>query len=201
MISKGIEAGPISELKSRYDTDFLAWSKQQTEALRVAMRNGSNQHLDLGNLAAEIEDLGKSVRQSCNIRSDGSSAISSNSSTHQQRNPAVEARESIVDARAEIEDLLEASRSVRTELARNVEQQMQRGIDLVLRDFGRHQEIDRRNGRGATGYLLYRRARAQRLVPGGPTGWRRITTARSGATYRDCGTILIGQVATRTRRA
>jgi hypothetical protein len=28
----------MTELKSRYDTDFLAWSKQQAEALRVAMR-------------------------------------------------------------------------------------------------------------------------------------------------------------------
>lgn len=49
---------------------------------------------------------------------------------------------SIVDARAEIEDLLEASPSLRTELARDVERQTQRGIDLALRDLGRHQEID-----------------------------------------------------------
>lgn len=53
----------MTELKSLYDTDFLAWSKQQAEALRAAMGNGSNQRLDLGNLAEEIEDLGKSVRR------------------------------------------------------------------------------------------------------------------------------------------
>ena len=53
----------MTELESLYDTDFLAWSKQQAEALRAAMRNGSNQRLDLGNLAEEIEDLGKSVRR------------------------------------------------------------------------------------------------------------------------------------------
>jgi hypothetical protein len=35
-------------LKSLYDTDFLAWSKQQAEALRAALRNGSDQHLDFG---------------------------------------------------------------------------------------------------------------------------------------------------------
>jgi hypothetical protein len=45
-------------MKSLYDTDFLAWSKEQAEALRAAMRNGSNQRRDLRNLAAEIEDLG-----------------------------------------------------------------------------------------------------------------------------------------------
>jgi hypothetical protein len=31
---------------------------------------------------------------------------------------------------------------LRTELARDVERQMQRGIDLALRNLGRHQEID-----------------------------------------------------------
>ena len=58
--SKGAE---MAEHKSLYDNDFLAWSKQQAEALRAAMRDGSNQSLDFGNLAEEIEDLGKSVRR------------------------------------------------------------------------------------------------------------------------------------------
>jgi hypothetical protein len=49
----------MTGLKSLYDTDFLAWSKQQAEALRAALRNGSDQRLDLGNLAEEIDDLGK----------------------------------------------------------------------------------------------------------------------------------------------
>jgi hypothetical protein len=53
----------MAELKSSYDTDFLGRSKEQAEALRAAMGNGSNQRLDLGNLAKEIEDLGKSVRR------------------------------------------------------------------------------------------------------------------------------------------
>jgi hypothetical protein len=48
----------MTELKSLYDTYFLAWSKQQAKALRAAMRNGSNQRLDRGNLAEGIEDLG-----------------------------------------------------------------------------------------------------------------------------------------------
>ena len=38
----------MAGLKSLYDTDFLAWSKQQAEALRAALRNGSDQHLDFG---------------------------------------------------------------------------------------------------------------------------------------------------------
>ena len=49
-ISKqGVGQSLMAELS--YGTDFLAWSKEQAEALRAAMRNGSNQRLDLGNLA------------------------------------------------------------------------------------------------------------------------------------------------------
>ena len=132
----------MAELKSLYDNDFLAWSKQQAEALRVAMRDGSNQSLDFGNLAEEIEDLGKSVRRELQsqirrvvrhlLKLDHSPA----------REPRRDWAESVVDARAEIEDLLEASPSLRTELDRDVERQTQRGIDLALRDLGRYQEVD-----------------------------------------------------------
>ena len=132
----------MTELKSLYDTDFLAWSKQQVEARRAAMRNGSNQRLDLGNLAEEIEDLGKSVRRE--LQSQIRRLIRHLLKLEQL--PAKEPRrgwaESIVDAGAEIEDLLEAGPSLRTELARHVERQMQHGIDLALRDLGRHQEIE-----------------------------------------------------------
>jgi hypothetical protein len=53
---KGDRSKPMTELKSLYDTDFLACSQQRAEALRAATRNGSNQRLDLENLAEEIED-------------------------------------------------------------------------------------------------------------------------------------------------
>ena len=53
----------MAELRRLYDQDFVAWSKQQAEALRTAARSGSNQSLDWENLAEEIEDLGKSARR------------------------------------------------------------------------------------------------------------------------------------------
>ena len=53
----------MAELRSLYDQDFVAWSKQQAEALRTAARIGSNQGLDWENLAEEIEDLGISQRR------------------------------------------------------------------------------------------------------------------------------------------
>ena len=50
----------MSDVKTRYDEDFVAWSKEQTDALRAEARTGSNQKLDWENLAEEIESLGKS---------------------------------------------------------------------------------------------------------------------------------------------
>ncbi|HWB47626.1 MAG TPA: DUF29 domain-containing protein [Stellaceae bacterium] len=52
----------MSDAKALYDEDFVAWSKDQAEALRAEARAGSNQKLDWENLAEEIESLGKSQR-------------------------------------------------------------------------------------------------------------------------------------------
>jgi hypothetical protein len=128
--------------KTRYDEDFVAWSQHQAEALRAAMRGGSNQLLDWENLAEEIEDLGKSVRRE--LQSQIRRIV--RHLLKLEYSPATEPRrgweESIVDARAEIEDLLEASPSLRSWLDRDIERQTQRGIDLALRDLGRYEEID-----------------------------------------------------------
>jgi len=48
----------MSDVKTLYKEDFVAWSKEQAEALRSAARDGSNQKLDWENLAEEIEKLG-----------------------------------------------------------------------------------------------------------------------------------------------
>jgi uncharacterized protein DUF29 len=128
--------------KTRYDEDFVAWSQQQAEALRAAMRGGSKQRLDWENLAEEIEDLGKSVRRE--LQSQIRRIV--RHLLKLEHSPAKEPRrgweESIVDARAEIEDLLEESPSLRTGLDRDIERQTHRGIDLALRDLARYEEID-----------------------------------------------------------
>src|SRR5271170_1245523 len=132
----------MAELRSLYDQDFVAWSKQQAEALRTAARIGSNQSLDWENLAEEIEDSGKSARRE--LQSQIRRIV--RHLLKLQHSPAKEPRrrweESIVDARAEIEDLLDVSPSLRTGLDRDVERQTQRGINLAMRDLGRHQELD-----------------------------------------------------------
>ena len=52
----------MTDLKTLYEEDTVAWSEQQAAALRAAARGGSNQPLDWENLAEEIESLGKSLR-------------------------------------------------------------------------------------------------------------------------------------------
>jgi hypothetical protein len=125
-----------------YERDFAAWSIQQAEALRAGARGGSNQVIDWHNLAEEIEDLGKSARRE--LQSQIRQVV--RHLLKLEHSPAKEPRrsweESIVDARAEIEDLLEESPSLKAELDRDVKRQTQRGIDLALKDLGRHHEID-----------------------------------------------------------
>jgi Domain of unknown function DUF29 len=132
----------MAEVKPLYDRDFVAWSEQQAEALRRVARKRSNQPLDCENLAEEIEDLGKSVRRE--LQSQIRRIV--RHLVKLEYSPAREPRrgweESIVDARAEIEDLLESSPSLTTSLERDVEQQTRRGIDLAVKDLGRHHEID-----------------------------------------------------------
>ena len=132
----------MAEVTNLYDRDFAAWSRQQAEALKAAAGNGSNQVIDWHNLAEEIEDLGKSVRRE--LQSQIRRIV--RHLLKLEHSPAREPRrgweESIVDARAEIEDLLAESPSLRSWLDRDLERQMQRGIDLALRDLGRRHEID-----------------------------------------------------------
>ena len=45
-----------------YEADFYAWTRQQALALRRFARTRPNLPLDLGHLAEEIQDLGKSER-------------------------------------------------------------------------------------------------------------------------------------------
>src|SRR3546814_1610136 len=45
-----------------YDTDFYAWTKAQADRLRRLEATRANLDLDLPRLAEEVEDLGKSER-------------------------------------------------------------------------------------------------------------------------------------------
>src|SRR5215472_7377103 len=131
----------MAGVKPLYHQDFVAWSKEQAEALRANARDGSNQLLDWENLAEEIESLGISQRAA--LRSQIRRIIRHLAKL--EHSPAMEPRrgwiESIVDARAEIEDLLEISPSLKTELDQDIAAQTKRAIDLAIRDLRAHNEI------------------------------------------------------------
>lgn len=122
-----------------YDQDFLRWTEQQATALRHAAKE-SNLPLDWENLAEEIESLGKSQRAA--LRSQLRRIL-----RHQfklEASPAIEPRrgwkESIRDARVEIEDILQDSPSLRRELDRLIAEQTPIAGNLAAADLRDHGE-------------------------------------------------------------
>jgi hypothetical protein len=132
----------MSDVKTLYSEDFLAWSKEQAEALRAAERGGSNQALDWGNLAEEIESLGTS--QKIGLRSQMRRIVQH--LLKLQFSPAAGPRrgwfETVSDARSEIEDLLEASPSLRNEASAAVAMALRQGSRKAISDLEKHGELD-----------------------------------------------------------
>jgi hypothetical protein len=132
----------MTETNTLYDIDFLAWSRQQAEALRTAARGGSNQVIDWQNLAEEIEGLGISQRSALGsqIRRIIQHLLKLEYSRASEPRRGWE--DSIADARIEVEDLLERSPSLRQEVAREIEKQTKHSIRLAIRALEQHGEID-----------------------------------------------------------
>ncbi|HTT78085.1 MAG TPA: DUF29 domain-containing protein [Stellaceae bacterium] len=132
----------MSETKSLYHEDFVLWSKQQAAALRAAARAGTDQPIDWENVAEEIEDLGKTDRRTLHsqvrrivlhlIKLEHSPAIG----------PRRGWRESIRDARTQIEDLLDDSPSLRRETLEIIRREIERGARLALADLADRGELD-----------------------------------------------------------
>jgi hypothetical protein len=132
----------MSDTKTLYDTDFLAWSKEQAEALRSVARGGSNQALDWENLAEEIESLG--VSQKTALRSQMRRLV--RHLLKLEFSPATAPRrgwfESINEARSEIEDLLETSPSLRGDVSGAIPLALRQGSRAAIGDLERHGELD-----------------------------------------------------------
>jgi hypothetical protein len=133
----------MTDLKTLYETDTAAWSERQAAALRAAAQGGSNQPLDWENLAEEIEGLSKSLR--LGLRSQISRIIQHHIKL--EHSPAVDPRNdwrhTIRQARLEICHILEDSPSLRREIARMIEEETGRAVQLAIRDLEEHDEIDR----------------------------------------------------------
>ena len=133
----------MTDPKTLYEEDTVAWAENQAEALRAAARGGSNQALDWENLAEEIEDLGKSLR--IGLGSQISRIIQ-----HQVKlahtpagDPGRGWRRTIRQARAEIERILEDSPSLRREVAGLVKDETARSIELAIKDMEEYDELGR----------------------------------------------------------
>jgi DNA-binding SARP family transcriptional activator len=130
------------DARTLYDEDFVAWSKQQAEALRSAARTGSNHLLDWENLAEEIEGLGISQR----------SALASYIMRIIQHlaklefSPAVDPRntwrKTIRLARIQAERRLEDNPSLKAEVIGIVEAETRRGLESAFADLEEYGEMD-----------------------------------------------------------
>jgi Domain of unknown function DUF29 len=122
-----------------YDQDFVLWTKQQATALRRS--KGSNLPLDWENLAEEVESLGISqrTRLSSQIRRILHHLFKLEVSP--RADPRAGWRATIRDARAEIQDLLEASPSLRREIDATVKKQASTAAKLAAGDLEEHGEL------------------------------------------------------------
>ena len=123
---------------SLYDRDFVLWTEQQAAAMRRA--KGSNLPLDCENLAEEIESLGKSDRRSLasQIRRILHHLIKIEASPTAE--PQAGWRSTIHNTRAEIEDILNDSPSLRRQIEATINQQLAIAGRLAEDDLARHRE-------------------------------------------------------------
>lgn len=132
----------MTDLKTLYEHDFVAWAQQQAEALRAAALGGSNQLLDWENLAEEIESLGTSQRSALAshimriiqhlVKLEYSSAVE----------PRNGWRRTIRLARLQVQRRLKGNPSLKPELGQLVADETGTGIELAIADLEEHGEID-----------------------------------------------------------
>jgi hypothetical protein len=132
----------MSDTNALYDEDFLAWTKQQAKGLREAAKHQINQPLDWENLAEEIESLG--ISQKTALRSQMRRIIQH--LLKLEFSPATEPRrgwsESVSDARSEIEDLLELSPSLKSEVSGAMALALRQGSRKAVFDLQKYGELD-----------------------------------------------------------
>jgi hypothetical protein len=121
-----------------YDRDFLLWTEEQAAALRRAKK--SNLPLDWDNLAEEIESLGKSQRAELNSQIRRILRHLFKLEASLSLDPRAGWRATIRDARTEIEDLLEASPSLRPEISAIMGRQRTIAAKLAAHDLEDHGE-------------------------------------------------------------
>ena len=133
----------MPDVKTLYDEDFVAWSKQQAEALRSAARTGSNQKLDWENLAEEIESLGRSDRRELASRIATIIEHLTKLACSPAQDPRPAWQQTIRRERSEIGRLLDDSLSLRREVSDIASKVVGGAIELALREIESRNELSR----------------------------------------------------------
>lgn len=142
MMPKGRSETTMPDNRTLYDEDFVAWSKQQAQALRSAAGESTNQWLDWENLAEEIEDLGRSVRHQLRSQLTRIQRHLIKLGHSPAKYPRRGWRESIREARLEIETLLNENPSLKPEIDRLAAEQLPPAIKLATADLEDYGELD-----------------------------------------------------------
>jgi hypothetical protein len=138
-------AGPVvSGGMTPYDADVLSWSEQQAALLRrIAAGEKLNDLIDWENVAEEIESVGQSERRSLasHVRNVLEHLVTLEAS------PAILPRagwqDTVSRARADIEDLLRTSPSLKPKLEAVVAEQLPRALKLAASSLAHHGETAR----------------------------------------------------------
>jgi hypothetical protein len=136
----------MTKLSELYDRDFVLWTEQQAAALRdakslpLARTGGANLPLDWENLAEEIESLGKSDRRA--LRSQTRRILRHLFKLEASPAAGLRAgwRETIGDARSEIEDVLHDSPSLRREIDNLIAEEAPSAAKMAAEDLRHHGE-------------------------------------------------------------
>jgi Domain of unknown function DUF29 len=133
----------MADANTLYEEDFFLWSKDQAEVLRAAARGTTSQPIDWENVAEEIESLG--ISQRSELKSQIRRIIEHLLKLEHSR--AVDPRpgwiESIVDARNEIEVVLEDSPSLKSEVAAAIALESKRGARKAVKTLEAYGEMGR----------------------------------------------------------
>lgn len=130
--------------RSLYEQDFVRWSEEQARIIRDAGRAGTNLPIDWENVAEEIDSLGRSQRRE--LRSRLRTLIAHLMKL--EASPSTEPRnawlETVFAQRAQIEDLLDDSPSLRAELSEAIAGALPDALDEARRSLdirGEHPRV------------------------------------------------------------
>lgn len=133
----------MADTRTLYDEDFVAWTEEQAKALRAAAHGGTNQRLDWENLAEEIECLGKSDRRELHSQIYRIIGHLAKLQFSAARDPRQGWRDTISDARKQVELVLADSPSLKPQLEQIVAAETANAIRRAISDLDARGEINK----------------------------------------------------------